>query len=77
MTAIAAREQLARAQVISEMVAEGVVTREDDTLISTIGNRRFMVEVKTFDVTEEPTPTLLPRHRPWGPLEGGDLQDRG
>ena len=47
-------ELLAHAQLVGEMVAEGMVERVAESLVVKYGPREFMVEVKVHDVTEEP-----------------------
>lgn len=46
-----AREDAARAEVVGEMIAEGIVQRDNEVLTYTVGPHVFMVEVKVLDVT--------------------------
>lgn len=49
-----ARADVAKAALVSEMVAEGLVARrEEGTLVKEHNGREFMVEMRTFDVTED------------------------
>jgi len=49
---MSAREDRALAELVSEMTAEGLVHREDTTLIFGSGDDKFMIELKVLDVTE-------------------------
>ena len=45
-------EDVAAKALISEMIAENLVRRDDGTLTVQIGSRTYMVEVRLLDVTE-------------------------
>lgn len=51
-TTMTAREIAARSQIVGEMIAEGIVERDNEVLTYSVGEHEFMVEVKVFDVTE-------------------------
>lgn len=49
---MSAAEEMARAQLIGELVAEGMIERQAEVLTRTVGIREFMVEIKVLEVTE-------------------------
>lgn len=46
-------EEIARTMLVAEMLAEGLVEKERETLIYRQGKHTFMVELKLFEVTGE------------------------
>jgi hypothetical protein len=46
-------ESLAHHSLVTEMLAEGMVERVAEALVTKFAGREFMVEVKVFDATED------------------------
>jgi hypothetical protein len=45
-------EVAARAAFVSELIAEGMVERQAETLVRRESGREFMVEIRLHDITE-------------------------
>jgi hypothetical protein len=47
-----AQEQAAKAALVSELIAEGMIERQAETLVREHNGREFMIELRVIDVTD-------------------------